>query len=80
MTWVLIVEEGNAPPKRSLHNHGTPTPAEMLHSLMRNPVFERIPPLKRAILMQRAEHDPAGVKLEGVNSAGVHYAYWFEEA
>lgn len=80
MAWVLMVKEGRAAPKRSLHNHGSRTPADMLRSLMGNPVFNSVDPLRRGILMARAEHDPGGVTLEGVNSAGVRFRYWFEEA
>lgn len=39
----------------------------------------RIAGLMRDILLARAEHDPGGFRLEGVDQAGVHRVYFFQQ-
>jgi hypothetical protein len=50
--------------------------AEVLDKLM----FSGMPPLTRAILLERAEHDPASFRVEGFDlGGGTHWTYFFRE-
>lgn len=79
MAWKLMVSVSGLALRSLFHPVARDTAAEAVEALLGHSQFGHMPPLVKAVLVARAEHDPSSWSLDAPTRFDPTRRYWLEE-